>query len=330
MKMRFGYFDRFQRIFGRVKPILENRWIRLATQIIIVSLSIFYLAWNYRDASEMLSQTTIDFRIVFGALFLTLVAVYLGAIGWGFTLLAFDPNAVWKDSIRTHLQSNLAKYIPGYAWQLIGKAYLTNKGGTPGVIVGIAMITELTLLVLLGLGLSLTFIPRDLVTQWLGFVHQLGFLSIRLIGLTLIIAVPFIMILIINRAPRLPEGFKIHFHMLLLANLSIFIGWVLFGFSFWMIARAINPIPLADLPGFMFTLAASVIIGLAIVIVPGSIGVRESIMVYFLSSLSILSPIAVMIAIISRIIVTISEITGYLIFQFTIFSRGNNKIARKS
>jgi uncharacterized membrane protein YbhN (UPF0104 family) len=326
--MQLGYFDKFQPALGKIKRILQNRWFRIVSQILIVSLSIIYLVWNYRDAGELLSKTRIDYGIIFIALILTLGAVFLGAIGWGFTLFAFDPKAAWKESLRTHLLSNLAKYIPGYAWQLVGKAYLTNKQGTPGVIVGIAMVAELAQLVLLGLGLSLAFIPPELVDQWLGFVHQLGLLIIRLTGIAILIAVPFLLYLIINRLPRTPAGFKIQFRMLLLASFSILIGWVLFGISFWMIARAIYPIPLGSLPGFMFTLAASIIIGLAIVIVPGSIGVRESIMVYLLSALSILSPIAVMIAIISRIVVTISEIAGYLIFQFLVYTRGNNKNAR--
>lgn len=329
MRSNFGYFEKFQPALGKIKPVLENRWFRLGAQIVIVSLSIMYLVVNYRDAGEILSQTTIDYQTIFFSFLLTLVAVYLGAIGWGYSLSAVDPNAPWYESLRIHLISNLAKYIPGYAWQLVGKAYLTNKEGTPGLVVGIAMVIELALLVLLGLGLALVFLPAELVDLWLAFIAPLGVLLIRILGVVLLLSIPFIIYLIVKRAPRLPAEFKINIRKLIFASGAILLGWLSFGLAYWMIAKAIYPIPYTLIPGFIFTLAASIIIGLAIVIVPGSIGIRESIMVYFLSALSILSPVAVMIAIISRIIVTISEIAGYLIYQFTIYRWGNNKNARK-
>lgn len=330
MRSNFGYFEKFQPVLGRIKPVLENRWFRLGAQIVIVSLSIIYLVVNFRDAGEILSSTTLDYQIVFFAFLLTLVAVYLGAIGWGFTLSSVDPNAAWYESLRIHLISNLAKYIPGYAWQLVGKAYLTNKEGTPGIIVGIAMVMELALLVLLGLGLALVFIPIELVDLWLAFIPPFGVFTMRILGVILLAFIPFVIYFIITRAPRLPADFKINFRMLFFASSAILIGWLFFGTSFWLIARAIYPIPFTFFPGFVFTLTASIILGLAIVIVPGSIGVRESIMVYFLSTMSVLSPVAVMIAIISRILVTISEVAGYLIYQFTFYRRANNKNARKN
>lgn len=302
--------------------------MRIALQVLIFSLSILYLYSQYRLAGNVLTEVDFNFQVLALALLLTIFAVILGALGWSLTLLILHQTFRITEGFRIHLLSNLAKYIPGYAWQLIGKAYLTGQQGSSGIIVGVALATELVQVVGIGFAISLIFIPSELSGYWLDILPRLNLIYLRIFGFILLISLPFLIYLLLKRTHRLPSGTHIRFTMLAFSYLSIFFGWLVFGVAFWMMGYSIEPQPLFLIPDYIFTLAASIIIGLAIIIIPGSIGVRESIMVFFLTTIGLLSSIAVIIAVISRLIITVSEVISYLIFQNAIYARRNNKIER--
>jgi uncharacterized membrane protein YbhN (UPF0104 family) len=322
------FTEKIKNAIQKLRPVYQNRWVKIAAQIIVISLSIFYLYSQYQGAGDIIEMVDFDYQILTLALVLTILAVFLGALGWSFTLITLSQPVPIKDGIRIHLLSNLAKYIPGYAWQLIGKAYLTNLQGVSGVFVGISIITELVQMVGIGFGLALVLVPSELSIYWLDFLPQLDALFLRILGAIILITLPIIVNTILKRTSRLPAGAEVQPLMLFYSYCSIFVGWLVFGLAFWLIGYSINQLPITFLPGFVFTLAASIIIGLAIIIVPGSIGVRESIMVFLLTGIGILAPIAVLIAVISRFMVTISEVVSYLFFQIGFNYRRNHRIER--
>jgi hypothetical protein len=94
----------------------------------------------------------------------TIIAVFLGGVGFYLTLQAFRIPIKWDEAINIHLQTNLAKYIPGYAWQLLGKAYLTRNAGVSVGVVGLAMIVELSQLVVTGLFIVFISISKEILT----------------------------------------------------------------------------------------------------------------------------------------------------------------------
>jgi uncharacterized membrane protein YbhN (UPF0104 family) len=95
----------------------------------------------------------------------------------------------------------------------------------------------------------------------------------------------------------------------------------LFGYSFWLLGKSLITVTTDQLFIFVFTLAASFLIGLAIIIVPGSIGVRESVMVWLLGPV-VGAPQAVIIAALARFTVTLSEL--FSAFVFRLIKRGWN------
>lgn len=322
------YTPRIQATFRKFGSIFQNKLVRIAVQVVIFFLSVLYLYSQYKDAGDVFTQVDFNFQELAFALLLTIFAVVLGALGWSFTLLTFSQTFKIREGFRIHLLSNLAKYIPGYAWQLVGKAYLTGQQGIAGIVIGVAMATELVQVVGIGFASALIFIPPELSKYWQDIFPQLNLIYLRIFGIILLITLPFVIYVLLKRTPRLPADSQLRFSMFVFSYLSIFIGWLVFGLAFWMIGYSIEPQPLILLPGFIFTLAASIVIGLAIVIIPGSIGVRESIMVFFLTDIGIISSIAVIIAVLSRLIITVSEVISYLIFQSTTSIRRNNKIER--
>ena len=87
-------------------------------------------------------------------------------------------------------------------------------------------------------------------------------------------------------------------------------GWLLFGLAFWLLGAALAPLSGAELGLFIFTLASSIILGLAVLFVPGGLGVRESIMVFLLTSAGLPSALTVVAAALLRLAVLLAELVG--------------------
>lgn len=299
---------------SQLQPLGKNRWLRIGLQATVMLLCLFYLGLNLRNTGSQLGELRIQFGRLGLAWLLTTTAVFLGALGWWFTLKALDQPADLLSSLRSHLLSNLAKYVPGYAWQLVGKALLTRRMGLSGRTVGLAMALELAQLVLAGLALSAVLLPKELVQGW-PVLADLGLGPLRALGLSVFAGLPLAAGLLLARRWRNQLGEQLRPPMFFFAMLAILAGWLLFGYAFWLIGASLHPLSVMDLPLFIFTLTASFLLGLAVLFVPGSLGVRESIMVFLLSSASLPAAIAVVIAALSRIIVTLSELAGVLLLE---------------
>jgi hypothetical protein len=307
-----------------MRPLAEKRWLRFGIQAAVLLFCLAYLALNLRNASGQLGELRVHLGRLVSAWLLTTIAVYLGALGWWFTLRAIGQPAGILPGLRAHTLSNLAKYLPGYAWQLVGKAYLAREMGLSVRAVGLGMALELAQLVLTGLALAAVTLPWELVQRW-PFGTSLGLGSLRALGLFAFALLPLVAGGYIARRWLSRSGFQIHLRLLVLATLSILGGWMLFGYAFWTIGAALQPLPVSDLPLFTFTLTASFLLGLAILVVPGSIGVRESIMVFLLSSAHLTPALAVVIAALSRGIVTLSELAGALFLEAILRFSGYSK-----
>jgi uncharacterized membrane protein YbhN (UPF0104 family) len=305
--------------FNRLSQI---RAFRLSIQGIILSICIGYLIINFQNSIDLLTNIRINYLALASSLIATAISVYLGAVGWGLILKAVGEIIPRKESTQIHLSSNLAKYIPGYAWQLVGKAYLTNQAGASSSGIGIAMTLEIILLVVIGFGLVLIFLPDELILDSLnlGFINnQINFF--RALGIIILLIIPGVASVSLKILRKFQAKNPLHYMALFSASSVILAGWLFLGISFWLLGVAFLPINISEIPLFMFTLAASFLIGLAIIIVPGSIGVRESIMVYILTLFSIASPIAVLIATISRLTLAFSELSLYFISKLSFQKR---------
>ena len=318
-------------IYRLVNRLFQNRAFRFAVHGIILVICITFLASNFQNSKELLANVRINYPALTLSFFVTALSVYFGALGWGLTLKSVGEVIPQRESTQIHLTSNLAKYIPGYAWQLVGKAYLSNQAGASSSGIVLAMILELAQIVLIGFGLILIFLPNEIVMEWsiLGFIDD-QIIIIRAIGILILLIIPGVIILSLKMMRKYREEIILYPKALFSASSVILVGWLLLGIAFWLLGVAFLPTAISDIPRFIFTLAASFLIGLAIIIVPGSIGVRESIMVYLLTLFSIASPIAVLIAIFSRLILTISELSLYFLNKLFFHRRRNNITVREN
>lgn len=305
-------FPFFQSLFHKLKALLAIKWLRLTLEAIVLALCAVYLARGLNQSGTTLKNLHIDLKLMAAAFGAALLSLYLGALAWTLILRSLGEPVDYLTSPRNHLVSNFAKYLPGYGWQLLGKAYLTRQQAVPATQIGYGLAIELSLLVVVGLALGLVFLPIELAQQWLAGGFSAAVLQAFRIGLLLIISLLLLGLPFFSRYLKInAQPLKIRAGTYWIALLVVACGWLALGISFWLLGAAIQPAALNQFPVFVFALAASVLLGLAVFLVPSGIGVRESLMVALLGPV-LTTPVAVLIAGASRFLYILADLIGVI------------------
>jgi hypothetical protein len=172
------------------------------------------------------------------------------------------------------------------------------------------MTIEIIQLLLAGFCIALQTIPKYVLISlnlWSAISPYLTL--VRFIFWAAYLTLPMIIWWIHKKTKLVKQVERINLKLFYLGSVTAVIGWLSFGYSFWLLGTALFPITPDQVTLFMFTISSSILIGLAIIIVPASIGVRESVMVWILGPV-IGAPQAVIVAALARLIVTLSEIVS--------------------
>ena len=318
-------FSRSVEIIERIQLALQKpfgflqkraRWVRLIIQGVIIVVCVGYLALNFRQLQQYQAIIHFRFDYLFYSWGLTFIALWLGALGWGLVLRSMGLPVPWGPVAGAHLSSNLAKYLPGYGWQLVGKAYLMRQLGVSTKRVSLAILCEFSILILSGAGLAaiVTILYPVVAFGTLRlFVVIGGVAALGLLG-----GLPVILPLVGRRIWNLESRISLSlFWTTVVVDTT---GWILFGISFWFLGAALVPVSLMLLPHFLFAIVGSFLVSLAVLVIPGGIGVRESVMVFLLGAVVGDTP-ATLIAISSRLVWLLSELAAF--FMARIVARKN-------
>lgn len=303
--------------YQRLKALLGIKWLHLVLEAVILLLCAIYLARGLDQSSAALKDLQLDIKLILAALGAAILSLYLGALAWALILRSLGEPVDYLTSTRNHLVSNFAKYLPGYGWQLLGKAYLTRQQAVPATQIGYGLAIELSLLVVVGLALGLAFLPVELAQQWLAGSFSAAVLQAFRIGLLVIISLLLLGLPFFGRNLKInAQPLTIRARTYWIALLVVACGWLALGVSFWLLGAAIQPAAMNQFPVFVFALAASVLLGLAVFLVPSGIGVRESLMVAMLGPV-LTTPVAVLIAGASRFLYILADLIGVIPIEAT-------------
>jgi len=257
----------------------------------IVGLSLYYLGTNIvRGMAELKTfQWQLSWLDILISFALTFVCVILGGVVWNLVLRSLGHDLGLRVSTRAHLQANVAKYVPGFAWQIVGKAYLTRRLGVPTQIVGVAIGLEFGLLALTGVFLAALLLPASyLKLDWMpSYAPALRSL------------VALIMALIIVGLPRLSQAWttyarrrkwsqwemEVQPRAIWSASSLLIAAWLLLGLAFHLLVTAVYPAGWQALPISAFALIVSFLISLAVIFIPNGIGIREGLMAYLMGAI---------------------------------------------
>ena len=220
--------------------------------------------------------------------------------------IALSPS----DTLKSWLNSQLGKYLPGKIWLLLGRFYFYESRGKSKKSISVALYFEMvTIVVAAGLVfLAALIFFREIwlfyswkQSGWLILLFLLGFVSLH----------PRVLQKILNRTlvqfKREPVSLSISYSDILWILFVCIVSWVIGGVGFYLFVDSVYSVAPQYILFLTGALAISSTLGLVAIFAPSGLGVREGALVYLLSFV-MATPVAVIISILTRIWMTLIEI----------------------
>lgn len=188
-----------------------------------------------------------------------------------------------------YAKSWLGRYIPGKVTWIVGKIYFATKHGVSKKKLGVSSFFEGILQVLAALlyGSILLSITNGFNT----LSHELRIFLIIFCLVICIVLVPSIFNGIIKfvywvlKKKKLEEEHLINWKIILRALLYFIISMTIGGISYFLINLSIYQIPISRLPYYIGAINLAGAIGIASLIAPSGIGVKEGVQIFFLNQI---------------------------------------------
>jgi hypothetical protein len=265
---------------------------------ILLYLSILFVVYYlYKFDFLSLSELKIDIPFTLLSVLMLWIGFYLSTNSWRVSLNAHGFNISSKEAIYSHGISVFAKYMPGKIWVILGRASIISEKGLPLMQLATISLREQLLYLLLGLIISLVALPFLSVSIWFSILVILGVFALGLFLFSQWVheKVTYLFLKLFKKELNIPF---IPMNDALPMVLAIMSYWVFWGLGFYFLVRAVSP-DAGFLVAFAFPMSVSC--GLLAIFMPGGIGVREGIIVMFLTSIGHNPALAVTISIIQRL-----------------------------
>ena len=279
---------------------------------VIAGLILFYLVrfiyvnWNtVRQFDWQLNYILLSVSLLLIVLnFILLIQI------WRIILVKLGYSLGFKKSFKIWFYSNMGKYLPGKVWAVLGMVYMCEKEGIPHATSFTSAILYQALNIISGMVLVVIISGTGLVKNISKFAY------LPLILVLVIFAYPPIMEKAINVLLKLlkkePIKVGLSFGSNLVLILFLMISWFIYGIGFNVLINSLSVHSFNSWPHMISIFVFSYIIGFLSIFVPGGLGVREGILISYLLAYFPL-PIATIIALFSRLWMTVAEVIGFLI-----------------
>ncbi|MCJ7457733.1 MAG: flippase-like domain-containing protein [candidate division Zixibacteria bacterium] len=291
---------------------METKVIKVFLKFFIVAVILFFFIRYVYENWRVVSLYQWQFK--YGLLAVSFGLVFLNFLFfiqiWRSLLQKLSSKLPFKKAFKIWFYSNLGKYVPGKIWSVMGMVYMCEKEGIPkAATLSSAILNQL--LNIIG-GLILVLILSG--TKFLSGMSKLYYLPLILVFV--ISLYPRVMEKILNwglkKLKKEPVKINLNFKENLFFTLLFMLAWGVYGVAFNIFIMSLTDSPLSNWPFLTSIFAFSYIIGFLSIFVPGGLGVREGILVYYLSSYFPL-PVATLIALLSRLWMTAVELSGLLV-----------------
>jgi hypothetical protein len=285
--------------------------IRILLYVSIVFIVYYLCKFDYLIFKEI----SVNVFFATASVLLLWLGFFVSTLSWRKALKVHGLQISVPQAVYSHGISVFAKYIPGKIWVILGRASIISENGFSLSFTSTISLKEQLVYLFLGLLISLIVLPFIPVNML--FTLMVLFTAI---GLYLFLFVESIHLYILNTLFNLVKK-KIEVPFIAVKDAVPFAKWILVYWGVWSVAfylltKAIIP----ETPVIAaFAFPVSVCYGLLAVIVPGGVGVREGILVLFLTSLGIDPAQAVTLSIVQRLWFITGEI---FIFVLALIFKG--------
>jgi glycosyltransferase 2 family protein len=308
-----------------IEEKMTGRWTYRVFVKWAVALAIFAIlgkmVWeNWNQVRE----ASFAFRLLpfLLATFLFILSYFIQVWAWYVITLRLGIAIPIKETLVSWFYSQLGKYLPGKVWLLLTRFYFYHSKGKSKKAITVALYLETVTLVMAAgfiFLISLLFWREaemfhfGISSQWLLVLFFLAALTLHPKVLQKTIN-PILMLL-----KREPIVISMSYPGVLWILGICVLAWSVGGIGFYLFVDSVFPVASKDFVFLTGALAISSTLGLIALFAPSGLGVREGVLVYFLS---ILMPgsVAVILSILSRLWMTFIEIgligVVYLIGEF--------------
>ena len=231
------------------------------------------------------------------------------SIGWIWVtmIVARSHNVRHRNAMAWYFTGQLGKYVPGGIWPIVGRAELAVRNGIPRLdayaSTGLSLVTTYSAAVVtIGIGAAATTGHRLIA----------ALIAIGLVTAYAAFSQPSLRAVIIRIASRVSPSASSLTDPKRLARLTVVHvpAWILMSLSTSVTATAFGAkISIADM---LFITSTSWLAGFVVVGVPGGIGVREAVFTSLAGGI-IGTPLAVSLALMSRVVFIAVDLSGALI-----------------
>ena len=284
LEIHARHHERFFRIWQAAKP-----WVLRAARVLFVG-AVF--AWMvkpiYRQWHEPAIRDTILatnwLQFAAAALMFAVFLFVFRALAWRHILAGLGHKLPVAAAVRIWSFSELARYVPGVIWQVVGRVYLSKPYGVSSSISSASQILELSIFMLANIVVALTCllaagirrIPSDQM-HWI-------FLAAAFVPVLLALLHPKIFYGLLNRVLRKlgkPEIEK----RLPKRQLTAVLIWTIFGLlwqslAIWLLTRSTLHLPIEKWYVLAGAYCLAWTVGFSVgFLSPGGIGVREAVFI---------------------------------------------------
>jgi uncharacterized membrane protein YbhN (UPF0104 family) len=284
--------DRLERLWKASKP-----WLRRLIGVVItawIAANIYRrLSHRWHEIEARVLETSVPRLLIAAVMFAAFLFVFR-ALVWRRILRAFGAPLPVAPATRVWALSELARYLPGAIWQVLGRAYLVRPYGVRGSVSSASQLMEIAIFILANLLVATACIPwfagkltADAAAQDHGvYVARTGlFLAVACVPLFLTLLIPRVFYGLMDRVMR-ALGKDPFPQRLPMRALLAMLGWNILGLLWQTLALWIMLSPqealglkLSKFPLIAGAYCLAWFIGFIAFWAPGGIGVREIVLV---------------------------------------------------
>ena len=282
--------ERARSLWSSAKPWL----LRLMRVVIVTAIFLWMLRPVYRKWDEARGPilATNWWTFAGAALMFSFFLFFFRALAWRHILAGLGHRLAVAPAVRIWSFSELARYLPGVIWQVVGRVYLSRPYGVSGAISSASQLLELSIFMLANilvalaclLGAGLRLIPPE-HRHWL-------YIAMGFVPALLLLLHPPVFYGLLNRLlaklrkqpilQRLPK------RQMLLVLVWTIIGLLWQSLAVWLLTRSTLHLPLAKWYVLAGAYCLAWTIGFSVgFLSPGGMGVREMV---FITTMQFLLP----------------------------------------
>ncbi|HEY5572434.1 MAG TPA: hypothetical protein VIK64_05400 [Anaerolineales bacterium] len=293
---------------GGVRRFTRGRRIQRLTSIIISLVAVAILGYLvYRQKEILLSYPwQINPALYLLSFFVFSIDLFLVAIIWGWIMNTIGKRLDYQKHIRYYIISNIAKRIPGTLWYIASRAQFYQKEGIDYRLTSLASGIELAVSIMSGVLVSVLFAIPIVLNYGL---NPLVLAGILLVGILLLHPRVTDWIFRLLKVEATQFGYQRTIQWLI----AYVPAWIFGGIVLFIIANSFIPIPLHQIGYVIGSWSLVGIVSYLLFFSPSNLGVTEVGLSLLLANI-MPAPIAVILAITTRIAIILYEIIWALIW----------------